>query len=220
MKIDLHTHTVYGSGCSHINPSDLVEQAKRVGLDGICITEHNQLWDPERIEKLSHKHDFLVIGGVEVLTDYGEILVFGLHETVRWVRSAEELRDMVDRAGGFMVAAHPFRGHRMILDSEPLPVDGLNIETGSTFSILKYVDAIEVFNGWAFRREWQFTQEVGKRLGLNGTGGSDAHKVLQTGVCYTIFERSIRDEQEFLIELKAGRFVPANCDYGTSPVPV
>jgi len=219
MKIDLHTHTVYGSGCSHINPSELVKQAKEVGLDGVCITEHNQLWDPERIQKLARKHNFVVIGGVEVLTDCGEILVFGLHESVRWVRYAEELKKMVDRAGGVMIAAHPFRGHRLILDSEALPTDGIDVETGCTFPILRYVDAIEAFNGWAYRREWQFTLAVGKRLGLKGTGGSDAHKLLQTGVCYTIFERQIRSEQDLVTELKAGRFTPANCDYGTSPAP-
>jgi hypothetical protein len=220
MKIDLHTHTVYGSGCSHINPSELVEQAKKVGLDGVCITEHNQLWDPERVEKLARNHNFVVIGGVEVLTDCGEILVFGLHESVRWVRTAEELKKMVDHAGGVMIAAHPFRGQRVILDSGSLPADGIDIETGCTFPILQYVDAIEAFNGWAYRREWQFTLEVGKRLGLQGTGGSDAHKLLQTGVCYTIFERQIRNEQDLVIELKAGRFMPANCYYGTSPVPL
>ncbi len=219
MKIDLHTHTVYGSGCSHINPSDLVEQAKRAGLDGVCFTEHNQLWDPERIQRLSKKHDFLVIGGVEVLTEYGEILVFGLHESVRWVRHAAELRNMVARAGGFMIAAHPFRNERLIFDSQPPLEGGVDIETGCAFPLFGYVDAIEVFNGWAYRREWQFTSEVGKRLGLNGTGGSDAHKLLQTGVCYTVFDRRVRNEEEFLVELKAGRFTAVNCDYGLSPVP-
>jgi len=219
MKIDLHTHTVYGSGCSHIDPSDLVKQAKHLGLDGICITEHNQLWDPERIERLTRKHDFPVIGGVEVTTEYGDILVFGLHEPVRWVRYAEDLRNMVDRSNGFMIAAHPFRNQRMNLDSHSVFVGGIDIETGSTFPVLQYVDAIEAFNGWAYRREWQFTLAVGKHLGLKGTGGSDAHKLLQTGVCYTIFENRIRNEQDLLTELKTGRFVPANCDYGTSPVP-
>ncbi len=118
-----------------------------------------------------------------------------------------------------MIAAHPFRGHSLILDSQYLPSDGIDIETGCTFPILGYVDAIEVYNGWAYRREWQFTLAVGKHLGLKGTGGSDAHKLLQTGVCYTIFERQIRSEQDLVNELKAGRFTPANCDYGTSPAP-
>ena len=219
MKIDLHTHTVYGSGCSHIEPSALIEQAKRAGLDGVCITEHNQLWDPERIEKLSRKYNFLVLGGVEVTTECGDILVFGLHEPVRWVRYAGDLREMAERAGAFMIAAHPFRNQRLILDSEKPLAGGIDLETGCTFPVLTYVDAIEAFNGWAYRREWQFTLEVGMRLGLGRTGGSDAHKPLQTGVCYTIFERRIRNEQDLLTELKAGRFIPANCDYGTSPVP-
>ena len=219
MKIDLHTHTVYGSGCSHINPSELVEQAKKAGLDGVCITEHNQLWERDRIEKLVEKHDFLVIGGVEVQTECGEILCFGLHETVRWVRRAEDLRRMVDRASGFMIAAHPFRGYGLILDSYHPPEDGIDVEAGSRLPIMQYVDAMEAFNGWDYRREWEFSLAVSERLGLKGTGGSDAHKLLHTGVCYTIFERPIRNEPEFLAELKAGRFVPANCDYGTSPKP-
>jgi hypothetical protein len=118
-----------------------------------------------------------------------------------------------------MIAAHPFRGQRLIFDSQPPIEGGVDIETGCAFSLLEYVDAIEVFNGWAYRREWKFTMEVGKRLGLNGTGGSDAHKLLQTGVCYTVFDRWIRNEEELLVELKAGRFIPVNCDYGISPVP-
>lgn len=218
MKIDLHTHTVYGSGCSHIEPSDLIEQAKRAGLDGICITEHNQLWEPERIEKLSRKHDFLVIGGVEVLTEHGEILVYGIEETVRWVRKASDLREMVNDAGGYMVAAHPFRGQPITLDRNSR--DGMDIETGCDLPLLKYVDALEVFNGWAYRYEWQYTLAVGDRLDMKGTGGSDAHKLLQTGLCYTLFERPIRNQEEFLAELKAGRFKAVNCYYGTSPVPV
>ena len=219
MKIDLHTHTVYGSGCSHIDPSDLIRQAKHVGLNGICITEHNQLWEPERIEKLCQKHDFLVIGGVEVLTEYGEVLVFGLHEPVRWVRHTEELRNMVDRVGGFMIAAHPFRNQPIFMGSIVRSADNMDIEDGCKLPLLRYVDALEAYNGWAYRQEWAYTLAVGQRLGLKGTGGSDAHKLLQTGLCYTLFERPIKNEGDFLAELKAGRFAPANCYYGTSPMP-
>jgi hypothetical protein len=82
------------------------------------------------------------------------------------------------------------------------------------------VDALEAYNGWAYRQEWEYTLAVGQRLDLKGTGGSDAHKLLQTGLCYTVFERSIQNEKDFLTELKAGRFVPANCYYGTLPAPL
>jgi len=157
---------------------------------------------------------------VEVLTEYGEVLVFGVHEPVRWVRHLEELRAMVDRAGGFMIAAHPFRNQPICLESRAPSKDCMDIEAGCRLPILAHVDALEVFNGWAYRNEWQYTQEVGHRLGLKGTGGSDAHKLLQTGLCYTLFENPIRNEEDFLSELKAGRFEAVNCYYGTSPVPL
>jgi histidinol phosphatase-like PHP family hydrolase len=38
--IDLHTHSLAGSSDSVIPPDDLVARARRVGLDGVCITEH------------------------------------------------------------------------------------------------------------------------------------------------------------------------------------
>ncbi len=80
-----------------------------MGLDGVCITEHNQLWDKEAIDRLREKHNFLVIGGVEVSTDLGEILVFGLHQSVLQVYNAVQLKTMVDEADGVMIMAHPFR---------------------------------------------------------------------------------------------------------------
>jgi hypothetical protein len=41
-------------------------------------------------------------------------------------------------------------------------------------------------------------------LGLPGTGGSDAHKILNIGSCVTIFEHPIRSEEDFLREVRAG----------------
>ncbi len=38
-KIDLHIHTRLG-GDSLIELQDLVERARKVGLDAVCITEH------------------------------------------------------------------------------------------------------------------------------------------------------------------------------------
>ena len=66
-RIDLHNHTSYGSACSYMTPDELIQRAKLMGLDGICITEHNQLWSEEMLEKWRRKHNFLVLGGVAVL---------------------------------------------------------------------------------------------------------------------------------------------------------
>ena len=52
MKIDLHLHTLYGSACAYMDPDQLIQQAKSIGLDGVCITEHNQIWNSEAVERV------------------------------------------------------------------------------------------------------------------------------------------------------------------------
>ncbi len=43
------------------------------------------------------------------------------------------------------------------------------------------------------------------KLGLPGTGGSDAHQVHAIGSCVTIFENEVRSEEDFIREIRAGR---------------
>ena len=78
LYIDLHTHTYPNSDDSFLSPDELVEAAKGLGLDGVCITEHYYFWDPWDILALSKKHDFLALPGCEVNTDEGHVLVFGM----------------------------------------------------------------------------------------------------------------------------------------------
>ena len=59
--------------------------------------------------------------GVEVSTDLGEILVFGLHQSVLQVYDAVELRTMVDEVDGVMVMAHPFRSEPELFSGFDLP---------------------------------------------------------------------------------------------------
>jgi hypothetical protein len=44
-----------------------------------------------------------------------------------------------------------------------------------------------------------------EELKIPGTGGSDAHKILQVGSCVTVFENPVRSEEEFLREIRTGR---------------
>ena len=212
MKIDLHLHTLYGSACAYMNPDQLVQQAKSVGLEGVCITEHNQVWDRDALRKLRDKYGFLIIGGVEVSTDMGEMLVFGLHRSVLRVYSALELRKMVDDAGGVMVMAHPFRSEPELFSqfdlsiSSPNPTLPNKIRSVGERPVFKLVDALEIYNGRAGLKETSFTRAVARHIRLPGTGGSDAHAILGVGACYTIFENEIEDEQDLIIQIKEGRF--------------
>ena len=44
-----------------------------------------------------------------------------------------------------------------------------------------------------------------QQLNLPGTGGSDAHKILNIGSCVTLFENPVLNEEDFLREIRAGR---------------
>lgn len=211
MKIDLHSHTSHGSSCAYMDPAQLVERAKQVGLDGVCITDHDQIWARDAIQRIRDRHDFLVIGGAEVSTDCGEILVFGLHESVLKVGSASELRAMVDDAGGVMILAHPFRGEPELVSAhaggeyetdgqEPGPFDAL-----AQRPVFQFVDGMEVYNGQSGMWEAVFTADVAAHLNIPGTGGSDAHAVHGVGSCYTAFDGTIRSEDDLVEEIKAGR---------------
>lgn len=202
--IDMHTHTRYGSQCAYMDPEDLIMRAKALGLDGVCITEHNQLWSPEALEKLRREHQFLVLGGVEVTTDAGEVLAFGLKGRLVEIYAAADLRQAVEEEGGVIVAAHPFRGYLSLADRD---LDGPpSLEEASLRPLFRYVDAIEVYNGMTSYRETEFTAQVASHLGLKGTGGSDAHSIMGVGNCATDFENKIENEADLIREIKGGRF--------------
>jgi predicted metal-dependent phosphoesterase TrpH len=206
--IDLHIHTTPGSPDSLIRPRELVQMAKRVGLDGVCITEHGNR-KAEGIEELAREYNFLVLGGFEATTELGDILVFGVDSYPRDISRAAELRRFVAEAGGVMIAAHPFRNY-ITRRAYRLPGDSLTIEKACSLEIFRLVDAIEVVNGWSIEEDTIFTQEVSSRLAIKGTGGSDAHLPTQIGCCVTIFENTIRTERDLVAELKGGRFQAAD----------
>ncbi|HJN50223.1 MAG: PHP domain-containing protein [Pseudomonadales bacterium] len=201
MLIDLHNHTGWGSGCSHLEPSVLIERAQRWGLDGVAITEHNQLWDPGKIEMLRRRYDFVVLAGVEVDTDVGHVLAFGLQGPRRWTQlpTLEELRDLVDEVHGALVVAHPFRDPR---------INGLDRGFGKgepELERLGIVDAVEVHNGLAGENQREQATEMAELLGLPTTGGSDTHRFMDVGTSFTVFEDDIGDEQALVAAIKAGR---------------
>lgn len=190
------------SSDSSLVPEAAIQEAKRIGLDGICFTEHNKVWGFEDIQKLSSKWNFPILRGVEVDTVEGHVLVFGLYRDFAGVIRVNELRQWVDEVGGMMIAAHPFKGFRVFGFSELK----LSPEQASKRPIFHSVDAIEAFNGKSNERENNLAQEVGVRLGLKLAGGSDAHTVREVGRCVTVFENAISSEVELVAELKAGRF--------------
>ena len=110
MKVfDLHVHSTKGSSDSLLSPVELLGEAERIGLSGICVTEHNSIWDRFSWEALTNQTDLVIIRGMEVETDLGHIVVFGLDSYVSGIHRARELRRIADEVGGFLIVVHPFR---------------------------------------------------------------------------------------------------------------
>lgn len=209
MKLDLHVHTNQGSGDSMIDHRELVALARRAGLDGICLTEHG-VAKTGLGEKLAREYDFLVLEGMEAGTELGDVLIFGIDSLPRTYYRAADMRAYVEKHGGVMIAAHPFRSEitrPLMMRSTPK----LTLEEACTRPFFQLVDGVEAANGWSAAEDVDFCFTLCARLGIKTTGGSDAHLSRQVGCCVTIFEDGIRSEADLVAEIKGGRFQGVDC---------
>ncbi len=209
MLIDLHNHTWPLSLDSNMSPSALVERAKKAGLDGICLTEHDWFWAQPAVERLCEQHDFLVLPGVELTTEEGHLLVFGLDSYVFGMHRASFVKESVQRADGAVIAAHPYRRQFKPEGDYGVPAYRDQVLHACDNPALQMSDALEVFNGRASSTENSFSLDVMEHLGMKGLAASDAHDLTDVGACATHFDRRIRNVAELIEELKAGRFHPA-----------
>lgn len=68
-RADLHIHTVLSPcGDIYMSPSAIIEQAKKLHLDVIAITDHNSTRQVKVTQELGKENGILVIGGVEITT--------------------------------------------------------------------------------------------------------------------------------------------------------
>jgi len=207
MLIDLHNHTSALSLDSVISPEDLVEEAKRAGLDGICITEHDYFWDHDSIVRLGKWMDFLVIPGVEINTEEGHLLVFGLKEYVFGMHRARFVKEWVDRNGGAMLLAHPYRRRfRPEYDGQADYEQMLNRACNN--AVFALIDGVEVNNGRGSEKENAFANDLAERLRLKGVATSDAHQLHDIGKNATRFDDKITGVEDLVMAIKAGRFWP------------
>lgn len=195
MRIDLHCHSKY-SNDNHLEPEVIIEKACEMGLDGVCFTEHFSVDASREVANLGSPNGFKIFRGVEISTDKGHILAYGLEDDSwnTWGKNMglnlHAVVDAIHKLGGVCAPAHPFRGPESL---------GVNL-----FSIGKF-DAIETHNGANPPSQNMEAIEASMKLGVPSIGGSDCHRAEQVGRAYTEFEREIESIQEIVREIVAGR---------------
>ncbi len=204
MIFDLHIHTTE-SADSNLSPVELIQHARSVGMNGVVVTEHDRCWDRFLIRDLAAEHNFLFLRGMEVSTDLGHILVYGLNEYLPGILRADKLRQIVDEHGGAMVVAHPFRKiftRDFRNGQEEAPQ---SLEEAASRHVFELTDGIEVCNGGSIDRENKLAMEVCDLLGQAPTGGSDAHSDLGIGRYATQFDDPIESEADVIAAIKQRR---------------
>jgi predicted metal-dependent phosphoesterase TrpH len=167
MIIDFHVHSIYSD--SPLRPEEIIKTARRKGLDGVAITDHNTIRGGVIASKFNADEKFKVIVGSEMSTEYGHILGLFLKEEVK-SRKFVEAVDEIKGQGGLVALAHPFAP----FNANPFPEE-----------LLDRIDLVE-FNGMLSHHLNRKALKMAKRHKIPVIAGSDAHFPFQIGRARTI----------------------------------
>ncbi len=195
--IDLHCHSFFsGDGVS--SPEELIATAKRKGLHGFALTDHNTsdgcryLLDKGLIREDGQAVDnFIIIPGVEVTTAEGHLLCLGVILPYLKGKPAIEVCEIVHGMGGLAIPPHPYDLFRA----------GIRESVLDTLTI----DALEVFNAaTTFKRYNRKAFEYAQARKLPMTAGSDAHHEAAIGTAYTILDAPEFSVKSLLSQITRG----------------
>ena len=194
MLVDTHLHTFEYSADSFLPIAEAVARAREMGVDGLCVTDHDSLAARPVIREWRRRFDFPLFLGVEILTTAGDFVVFGLDMVPRGMPSPQELLAHIHDIGGAAVAAHPYRNNGR--------------GAGSLINTLPGLDGVECFNGstppQTNLRAWR---EASKR-GVALLGAADSHLRERVGLFVTDFDGTLKDEGDLIAAVKERACAP------------
>ena len=197
MLVDMHCHTGWGSGDSHTDPNLLIRQAMLYGLDALCVTEHNQVWNLSKLERLAEKYEFRIFPGVEIDTDFGHVLVYGQAPRLHERREGDDARHPLPR--------RDFQRERPADDDLEQGEARIVLERELREEAVTLFDGIEMYNGLASPRERLLSGALAEALERPMSGGSDTHRHPEVGATFTVFEDDIQNVRQLITAIQSGR---------------
>ena len=213
--LDLHVHSTDGSDDAGGTVEGYLKwvQAKRkqgYRIDGFAVTEHRRYEPDLDYSELAARYDAVVLRGVEMETDIGHVLVFGVTpeflDAFDLKRVDHSYADVFTKAwetGGVAVAAHAGRPRIGMVDHhEERAID------------LHPIGLAETLNGGSSDFENARGHDLAVASGIGELGSSDSHFVSALGRCMTRFDRPIRSVEDLVAVLRdpARPFVPVRLE--------
>lgn len=188
-KFDFHVHSQYSQDARG-TLAELAAQARRKGLAGFAVTDHNTFRMADEIRK-SKIDDLLIIPGMEISTAQGHCIAVGIQAQVPHRKPLADTLDLIRDAGGVGWPSHPYRRVN--------GVGGQGLDSAD-----KQLVAVEVFNarngpGPINDRAAAYAQSHN----LGGTGGSDAHQIFEVGNGYATFQTEPETVDDVVAQLLA-----------------
>lgn len=193
LSVELHAH----SEASHDGRDpveSLVEQADRVGLDGLAVTDHDTIDASLQAAKLAEKKGMVGIPGIEISTKVGHVLGLGITDRVKPGLSFQETLRQIHSQDGIAVLPHPFQEYRHgvgahISKEEMAMADAIEIYNSRTLFGIRNLEA-----------KW-----YAEAYGLPMTAGSDAHIAKMVGQAKTIVNTTDRSVEGVVNAIKDGK---------------
>ena len=174
---DLHVHTKY-SACSNTEIHDLLTTVSLLKIDGIVITDHNEIKGAKIAQKFAQGYDVKIFLGIEISTLDGQLLAYGIDEKLPLGLRAIDAIKQIHKKGGIVVAPHPFRNvHGSLGDM--------------VYTLGDTLDGIETANAIDNKSIKDQARSAALQLNIAITGGSDAHSLKCVGRVATKFETAV-----------------------------
>jgi len=167
IEIDLHIHSKY-SDDSLLGPCTIIRKAKSKGISVIAVVDHNTIVGALETSKEASVEDILVVPGIEVRTNLGDLIGLFVKEQID-SRDFCEAVDAIKGQNGLVVLPHPLRGHPKI-----------------SREMMNDIDLVEALNGRTPHRENIQATELALSYGKPVISGSDAHFTFELGCVRTI----------------------------------
>lgn len=194
VRLDLHVHSRY-SVDSRLSFEQILERVIYQGLQGFALTDHNTTEGQSELARLRSSYPgFWFLPGVEVTTQDGHLLAYGVRESPPPNRPLAETVERVAAMGGVSVLAHPFRwvhgvGRRLAAEARVQGLEGRNGKNS------------ELANTRA--------ELLAARRSIASTGGSDAHEPSQVGRAFTEFSAEVSSIDDLLDQIRRNQTTAA-----------